>query len=114
MPRSTKWIHLSRENKVIYVLTMVALFLLVLGFSTPFWMLISLDTVNSDVEIHDESFNIIEKEYIGLWQWCFNYYGCIDLSLLAKYFSYTKYIRKRNENLEKMINKTSRIISMLT
>ncbi|CAC5373313.1 unnamed protein product [Mytilus coruscus] len=88
---------------------MVALFLLVFGFSTPFWVLIAVET-----DFNSEPFDVVEMEYIGLWQWCFKHNGCFDLSLLAKESSiYTKIINKRNRNeiLDMIINKDNRTIS---
>lgn len=63
-------------------------------FSTPLWIVISVET-----DFHSEIFEVVEKEYIGLWQWCFKHYGCFDISLLAKEFSiYTNIIKKKNRN----------------
>lgn len=111
MPYSTKWTTLTRANKSIFVLTVVTLALLVLGFSTPIWISISVET---DALI--ELFEFADKQYIGLWQLCFKHYGCVDLSLLAKQFSiFTKIINdngNKDETLNMIINKVNKIISM--
>ncbi|XP_063410696.1 uncharacterized protein LOC134693726 [Mytilus trossulus] len=90
MSCSSKWYFLTKLNKVIFTVTLVALCLLVLGFLTPFWILISVEfffhEYSRNIEVYS-FYELPETEYLGLWQWCFKHYGCFDLSLLAKYFS---------------------------
>lgn len=112
MPYSTKWTTLTRANKSIFVLTVFALSLLVLGFSTPLWISIS---VKFKTDFRSEIFEVVEKQYIGLWQWCYKHYGCFDLSFLAKLFSiYTKIISNVNkdEKLDMIVNKVNKIMSI--
>lgn len=116
---SSKWYILTKLNRVIFTVTLVALCLLVLGFSTPFWILISVKFNNGSRRIDRDVnflFELPETDCVGLWQWCLKQYGCFDLSLLAKvystYINTIKAVDRLREN--RPIFKINRIISMLT
>lgn len=82
------WKKLTFLNKCLFVLTFTATLSLIFGFATPFWLTISVyEDFASNVSIKPSKleFDLLEtNHYLGLWQWCIEDKGCIDLGLLAE------------------------------
>ncbi|XP_071173966.1 uncharacterized protein [Mytilus edulis] len=97
------WKSLNVLNKCLLASTSVAIFSLIMGISTPFWITVHIPenslsftgNFQADFYVPSKKFKaflikmIENDQYLGLWQWCIGGNGCIDLGWISMFISNT-------------------------
>ncbi|XP_071173965.1 uncharacterized protein [Mytilus edulis] len=103
MACTESWKSLNVLNKCLLISTSVAIFSLIMGISTPFWITVHIpensvsftENFEADFYVPSENFKaflikmIENDQYFGLWQWCIGGNGCIDLGWISMMISNT-------------------------